>query len=160
MSLDVLPSDSLSEGCSALPYPSPSSSSLHLESVILNAGSRLARTQAYVGQALAPWGRRAEKQVTAGEPRASGPTGSRSHSSEPIRKGGWGWAGSRRCAGGAPRAVRAPLGRHKGGRQLDKHKRLPNVMWGPHIQGDGKGLPEDGHRIYPRLVPGFGGDLF
>lgn len=75
MSLDVLPSDSQSDSCSAPPCPSPSSSSsLHLESVILNAGSRLAQRQAYVGQASAPWGRRAEKQVTASEPRASGPT--------------------------------------------------------------------------------------
>lgn len=152
MSLDVLPSDSQSDSCSAPPCPSPSSSSsLHLESVILNAGSRLAQRQAYVGQASAPWGRRAEKQVTASEPRASGPTRSqpkpffRTHQERRLGVG----LLPPRCAGRAPRAVRAPLGRHKGGPQLDK--RLPNVMC--------KGLPEDRHRICPRLVPSFGGDL-
>lgn len=75
MSLDIVPSDSLSDGSCALRAPAhPSSSSRRLESLILSSRSGLAQTQAYVGQTSAPGGRLAEKQVRASQPRAAGPT--------------------------------------------------------------------------------------
>lgn len=39
------------------------------------------------------------------------------------------------------RLLPGPLGKQKGDPQLDKP--LPNVTQDPHIQGDGKGLPEE-----------------